>query len=718
MKKTLPILLSIVALVGCAQKGVTRFVDPYIGTTGFGNIFLAANVPFGFTQVGPTEHSRPPGGGEWTSGYNYSDSLLIGFGHLHLSGTGCGDLGDISLLPTWDKDMREVLFRHDEEIVGPGYYSIDMKQTGIRAEMTATCHTGFHRYTFPRLQDTAKVILNLRQGIGYDRVTECSAEVESDRIISGRRYSNGWTKNEKLYYTMEFSAPIVGIDRKDDSVAVFSFLQKDAKPLLVKVGLSGVSVDNAKLNLAEENPGWDFDEIADAADKAWEAQLGKIQIKTDDEVARRIFYTSLFHTMVCPSVYTDVNGDYRGVDGQIHNDGHTNYTTFSFWDTARAVHPLATLIHPDRQADWAQTMLESYQTIGTLPYWPLMGCEMFSMGRCFSITVMCDLMSKGFVKDMDAAYAAITGSSLIRSPQSMAVAEEYGYFPYDKINERVSDGLDISVIAGAVARKAKELGHDEDYEHYYRLSQGYRHYFDPSIRFMRPVDSEGKFLEPFDPCAAPQKHAFFGEGNSWMWTWHVMHDIPGLIEIMGGDEDFTEKLDSLFIVEGGFGKPNTVNHTGVIGQFYQGNEHSNHIPYLYSYAGKPWMSAYWVRQTMDRLYSDKPDGICGNDDAGALSAWYVLSALGLYQVNPAVGRFVFGTPIFDNAKLDLGNGQCFEIQANGVSHENIYIQSVTLNGEPYTKSYIDYEDIVKGGVLTFNLGPTPSSFGTALEDRP
>lgn len=708
------------AAAGQQAERVTRYVDPYIGTTGFGCIFLAANVPFGYTQVGPTEYSRPPGGGEWTSGYNYSDSILIGFGHLHLSGTGCGDLGDVSLLPTWDGRMREVRFRHDEETVRPGYYAINMRQTGIKAEMTATCHTGFHRYTFPNTRDTAKVILNLRQGVGYDRVTDCSVNQESETVISGFRFSTGWTKGERQYYTMKFSAPIIKREMKEDSIAVLSFRIKDAQPLLIKVALSGVSIDGAKLNLSAELPGWDFDAVAQKADDLWCEQLSKVRVKTSDTRSRRIFYSSLFHTMVCPSVYSDVNGDYRGVDGKIHHDpSFTNYTTFSFWDTARGVHPLATLIHPDKQADWAKVILNSYDQIGVMPFWQLMGCELFSMGRCYSVSVLSDMICKGFPVDTQKAGDAIRHTRFAVSPQNQEILEKYGYFPHDKTNERCSDGLDLAVVAGDALLAAKKLGRTQDYAFFERLSQGYRKYFDPKTRFMRAVNTDGSFLEPFDPCLAPQRGSQYAEGNSWMWTWHVMHDPHGLISLMGGDKPFCQKLDSLFIVEGGFGKPNTVNHTGVIGNFYQGNEHCNHVPYLYSYAGQPWKSAYWVRQTMDRLYTDQPDGICGNDDAGQLSSWYVLSAMGFYQVNPAGGVFVLGSPVFDEAAINVGSGKTFTVRARGASAKSIYIQSARLNGKPYTRSYILYADIARGGTLDLVMGPRPSkTFGVKPADRP
>ncbi len=701
-------------------KELTRYVNPYIGTTGYGNVFLAANVPFGFVQVGQTQYSRPPRGGEWCSGYNYSDSILIGFGHLHLSGTGVGDLGDISLLPVLDGRQREALFSHDDELAKPGYYSIVLRETGIRAEMTATVRTGFHRYTFPAHADTAKVILNLRQGIGHDRMTACSLVQENDTVVSGYRFSTGWAKDQKVFYSAVFSDPIIHREMINDSIGILSFKASD-QPLLIKVGLSPVSEKNAKLNLAVENDGWDFDGKVAEANELWNEELNKIQITTTDEDARTIFYSSLFHTMVCPVTYSDVNGDYRGADDQIYRDANfTNYSVLSLWDTYRAVHPLSTLIHPDRQKDFAETMLNIFDQAGRLPLWHLMGNETFGMSGNPSFPVLADIVLKGFDVDKEKIFEAMKTTAMLPE-RNQPLLDEYGYFPYDKYpTHSVSECLDFAVTDASGAQLAQLLGKQDDYEYFLKRSLAYKKYFDPNTGFMRAITTEGKFREPFDPRLALQGSNFdYVEGSAWQWTWHVQHDVHGLIDLFGGEENFVEKLDSIFIIEGGFGQPNTINEGGVIGQLYHGNEPSNHIIYLYNYAGQPWKAAYHLREVMSKLYSNAPDGICGNEDAGQMSAWYVLSSLGLYQVEPSGGKFIIGTPLFDEAIMNVGQGKQFQIIARNNSKENMYIQSARLDGKPYTKSYIHFTDMVKGSTLELEMGNKPSdTFGVAKEDRP
>lgn len=726
---SLGIVMCCILTTSCVQKStstgklknLTRYVDPFIGTTGFGNVFLAANVPFGYVQAGPTEHSRPPRGGEWCSGYNYADSILIGFGHLHLSGTGVGDLGDISLLPVLDGKQREVLFSHDDEIARPGYYSLVLGKTGIRAEMTATVHTGFHRYTFPAGTDTGKVILNLRQGTGFDKMTDCSLTQENDTVVSGYRFSTGWARDQKVFYYAVFSDPILHREMEDNSIGLLSFAAKGEQPLLIKVGLSAVSVKNARLNLETENPGWNFDGKVAEADALWNKELNKIQITTTDEDARTIFYSALFHTMVSPVIFSDVNGDYRGADGEIHRHaGFVNYSVFSLWDTYRAVHPLATLIHPDRQKDFAATMLTIFDQTGRLPLWHLMGNETFCMSGNPCFPVIADIALKGFDVDKEAVFHAIKTSAMLKE-RGQPLLEQYGYIPYDKDSvESVSKCLDFAVTDANGAQLARLLGKEEDDAYFSKRSRSYQKYFDPGTGFMRAVTTEGKFREPFDPCLAPQgAGSDYAEGNAWQWTWHVQHDVHGLIGLFGGEQQFVEKLDSIFVTEGGFGQPNTINEGGVIGQYYHGNEPGHHIIYLYNYAGQPWKAAYHLREVMHKLYTATPGGICGNEDAGQLSAWYVLSSIGLYQVEPSGGKFIIGSPLFDEATMNVGGGKQFRLIARHNSDANRYIRSARLNGKPYSRSHIDFRDIVKGGTLELEMGNTPSdTFGVAKEDRP
>ncbi len=613
-----------------------------------------------------------------------------------------------------------MLFSHDDELAKPGYYSLVLGETGIRAEMTATVHTGFHRYTFPAGADTGKVILNLRQGIGFDKLTDCSLVQENDTVVSGYRFSTGWARNQKVFYYAVFSNPILHREMEGNSIGLLSFAAKSKQPLLIKVGLSAVSVENAKLNLQTENRGWDFDEKVAEADALWNKELNKIQITTTNEDARTIFYSSLFHTMVSPVIFSDVNGDYRGADGQIHrNAGFVNYSVFSLWDTYRAVHPLATLIHSDRQKDFAATMLNIFDQTGRLPLWHLMGNETFCMSGNPAFPVIADIVLKGFDVDKEAVYHAVKASAILKE-RGQPLLDEYGYIPYDKDSvESVAKCLDYAVTDASGAQLARLLGKEEDYEYFLKRSSSYKNYFDPGTGFMRALTSEGKFREPFDPCLAPQRGCDYTEGNAWQWTWHVQHDVHGLIELFGGEKQFVEKLDSIFIIEGGFGKPNTINEGGVIGQYYHGNEPSHHIIYLYNYAGQPWKAARNLREVMHKLYSTAPNGICSNEDAGQLSAWYVLSSIGLYQVEPSGGKFIIGTPLFNEVTVDVGGGKQFRIVAHNNSNENMYVQSARLNGEPYTRSYIYFKDIVNGGTLEFEMGNTPSgTFGVANEDRP
>ena len=712
------------SLMSCAGGGqqadvsYTDYVDPFIGTDGHGHVFLGANVPFGMVQLGPSQTVK---GWDWCSGYHYSDSTLLGFSHTHLSGTGIGDLGDVLLMPATDRHDDMSAFSHDREECRPGYYKVYLDDSRITAELTATARTGFHRYTFPADADTAYIRLNLLYGIGWDSPVESRIEFENDSTVSGYRYSAGWARNQKVYFTAEFSRPIIAHEG-DNNVAVLAFDPSPA-PLTVKVGLSAVSVENAHLNLNEETAGRDFDMIAEAADKAWNAELSKIKIDTDNEADRQKFYTALYHTMFAPAIFCDVNGDYRGADGNIHTTGgnFTNYTIFSLWDTYRAAHPLSTIIHDDMQADYADTFINIYRQQGKLPVWHLHGNETDCMIGNPGVIVLGDLLSKGFVADSLAAYEAMKASCML-DERSMFALKQYGYVPFDAKNcqESVAKGLEYAIADNAVALAAASLGLDIDKNYFEERAKSYRHYFDPALKFMRGKSTAGTFRnEDYSPFATSHRADDYCEGNGWQYVWLVPHDPHGLIDLFGSEELFIGKLDSLFTVEGSLGDDASPDISGLIGQYAHGNEPSHHTVYLYNYAGRPHKAAPILRRIMNDLYTTDKTGLCGNEDVGQMSAWFVMSSIGLYQVEPTGGRFVFGSPLFKSATIDVGHGKTLKVNAINNSPENIYIQSVTLNGEPYGKSYIDFAQIKEGGVLEFVMGSSPApDYGTAPESRP
>ena len=713
-----------------ADNDFTRFVDPTIGTGCHGHVFVGANVPFGLVQVGPTSI---PQAWDWTSGYHASDSTVIGFSHTHLSGTGIGDLFDITVMPVTGEvtyargtanDPQSGLWSYADrtrEIARPGYYSVPLTRYGITAEMTATARVGLHRYTFPA-SDAAAVVFDLENGGCWDEATDTGFLLSDDSTrISGWRHSTGWAKDQKVYFAAEFSKPAKRIVYEQPGevtgkgpgiearYARVEFDTKEGEQLLLKVAVSPVSVENAVLNMQAELPGWDFEAVAAAADEAWNAELSKIRIETKDDAARRIFYTALYHTMVAPSEFCDVNRDYRGSDGEIHRAADfVNYTTFSLWDTYRAAQPLMTILHPEKMPDIVNTMLHIYEQQGKLPVWHLMGCETDCMVGNPGICAVADAVLKGVEGfDREKAYEALKISAMLPE-RGMDLRMEYGYIPSDLFNESVAYDLEYALADWAVAQVAKELGKEVDYAYFLDRSKSYKRHFDPATGFLRGVDSKGAFREPFSPFASTHREDDYCEGNGWQYTWLVPHDVEGLQECFGSRERFVEKLDSLFVVsselEGGNASPDI---SGLIGQYAHGNEPSHHTVYLYSMVGQPWKTAEKVREILTTLYHDQPDGLSGNEDVGQMSAWYVLSSLGFYQVEPAGGRYFFGSPLFDRAELKVRDG-VFTIVARNNSPENIYIQRVTLDGEPYEKPWIDHARIAAGGTLEFEMGAEPA----------
>lgn len=715
-------LLSVAALVVCFSatavaatvQNLTQYVNQYVGTSGHGHTFMGANVPFGLVQLGPTEPTR---GWDWCSGYYYDDDELIGFGHMHLSGTGIGCLGDVAFLPVKDFKQTSTRFKHEAEKVHPGYYSVQLTDPNVLVELTATERCGFHRYTF---KDGAKaqLALDLSQCIGWDKLNDCLLTQESTTRLTGFRRSNGWAADRRIYFSIDFSQPVT-VHRLDSMERVVVSVADNTKPLLVKVALSPVSIDKAKLNMQAEMAGWDFDATVKAADDAWNRELARIQIQTNDQTKKRVFYTAMYHLMTSCSKFNDVDREYRGADGKVHKADFTNYTTLSLWDTYRAAHPLMTVAFPEMQRDFAQTFLNIYKQQGRLPVWHLMGSETDCMVGNPGAIVLADLTMKGFVEDKELALEALKATQM-KDIRSLGLLKEHGYIPWnlEPENETVAKALEYCAADDGVAKVAKLLGKADDYEYFFNRSRSYKKYYDPETRFMRAVGTDGKFRLPFNPFFAEHRTNDYTEGNAWQYTFLVPHDVKGLIQLFGSDKAFMSKLDSLFFVEGWAGDNASPDMSGMIGQYAHGNEPSHHVIYMYNYAGRPDKAAPLLRKMLNEMYLDQPDGLSGNEDVGQMSAWYILSSVGLYQVDPVGGRFVIGSPLFDKATVNVGAGKTFTVVAKNNSDRNIYVQSARLNGKALKNSYIEFNDIRHGGTLELVMGPKPSKWATAAACRP
>lgn len=715
-------LLSVAALVVCFSatavaatvQNLTQYVNQYVGTGGHGHTFMGANVPFGLVQLGPTEPTR---GWDWCSGYYYDDDELIGFGHMHLSGTGIGCLGDVAFLPVKDFKQTSTRFKHEAEKVHPGYYSLQLTDPNVLVELTATERCGFHRYTF---KDGAKaqLALDLSQCIGWDKLNDCLLTQESTTRLTGFRRSNGWAADRRIYFSIDFSQPVT-VHRLDSMERVVVSVADNTKPLLVKVALSPVSIDKAKLNMQAEMAGWDFDATVKAADNAWNRELARIQIQTNDQRKKRVFYTAMYHLMTSCSKFNDVDREYRGADGKVHKADFTNYTTLSLWDTYRAAHPLMTVAFPEMQRDFAQTFLNIYKQQGRLPVWHLMGSETDCMVGNPGAIVLADLTMKGFVEDKELALEALKATQM-KDIRSLGLLKEHGYIPWnlEPENETVAKALEYCAADDGVAKVAKLLGKADDYEYFFNRSRSYKKYYDPETRFMRAVGTDGKFRLPFNPFFAEHRTNDYTEGNAWQYTFLVPHDVKGLIQLFGSDKAFMSKLDSLFFVEGWAGDNASPDMSGMTGQYAHGNEPSHHVIYMYNYAGRPDKAAPLLRKMLNEMYLDQPDGLSGNEDVGQMSAWYILSSVGLYQVDPVGGRFVIGSPLFDKATVNVGAGKTFTVVAKNNSDRNIYVQSARLNGKALKNSYIEFNDIRHGGTLELVMGPKPSKWATAAACRP
>ncbi|MFI5188159.1 MAG: GH92 family glycosyl hydrolase [Chitinophagales bacterium] len=723
------------------ELNLTQWVDPFIGTGLHGHVFLGANVPFGAVQLGPVNLSE---GWDWCSGYHYSDSTIIGFSHTHLSGTGVGDLGDICFMPavgniTIAKGVAGKpgsgyfsLFSHNDEKAVPGYYSVYLKRYAIKAELTATERVGFHQYSFPA-SDDSKIIIDLETGIGWDSPVSTFLKMINDTTVSGYRFSKGWANDQRIFFTAIFSNPIKKFMvydstslQKGDSlacvktkgVALFSTI-KDEK-IKVKVGISPVSIENAMKNIQSEIPGWNFDDVVKKAGAAWNKELNKIKVVTDDTARLRTFYTALYHTMIAPSIFNDQNGDYRGTDKLVHqNAPFTNLTTFSLWDTYRGAHPLYTIFQAERVNDMINSMLAIFQQQGKLPVWHLMGNETNTMPGYSAVQVVADAYLKGFRGfDTTLAWEAVKTTAM-QDERGLHYVKKYGFIPADSVEESVAIGLEYAIADWGIAQIARRMGKTADYEYFSKRANYYRNYFDTTTKFMRGKVSEKNWRTPFNPFSAGEIKHDYSEGNAWQYTWLVPQDVEGLIDLFGGEKSFSEKLDSFFVVQGNLGNEAPPDISGLIGQYAHGNEPSHHIAYLYNYVGQPWKTADKIRFILDSFYTDKPEGLCGNEDVGQMSAWCVLSSLGFYQVNPSNGEFVFGSPVMNEAILTLTNGKIFHITVKNNSRENKYIQDINLNGETYLKSCILYKDIMAGGELNITMGNQPSkTWGVSPGSRP
>ena len=708
------------------QEDFTEYVNVRIGSGGHGHVFVGANVPFGAVQLGPTSI---PQVWDWCSGYHSSDSTVIGFSHTHLSGTGIGDLFDITVMPV----VGEVRYSRGEEpkdsspeaiaaaqatgmwsyadrskeVARPGYYSVPLTRYGITAEMTATTRVGFSRYTFPA-SDSSAIVFDLENGGCWDKAYDTKVTAVDSCTIEGYRFSTGWAKDQKIYFCAQFSKPFDSIDEiaakeysvdgKEYSVNYFraGFRTAEGEPVMVKVAVSPVSEEKAALNMSAELPGWDFDATAEAARSAWNAELSKAKVTTSDADAKTIFYSALYHTMIMPSVFSDVDAP------------RTEYTTFSLWDTYRAQMPLMTILHPDKENDMVATMLGIYQRQGRLPVWHLVGNETDCMVGNPGVIAVADAVVKGFEGfDKDLAWEALK-TTMTDTIRGLGLRSKYGYIPSDKMLESIAYDMEYAIADAAVASAADYLGKTEDAEYFRTRSHSYRNYMDSTTLFARGRFADGSWRTPFNPFSSEHRANDYCEGNAWQYSWLAPHDYSGLVDFYGSREKFVERLDSLFAADSRIdGEDASPDISGLIGQYAHGNEPSHHVIYFYTMAGEPYKTADLARRIYSEFYKNADDGLCGNEDAGQMSAWYVLSSLGFYEVEPASTRYWFGAPAFEEVDLKVAGGT-FKIKASGLSGTNRYIQSVTLNGKPLDRGYIEYSDITKGGELVFTMAAEPS----------
>lgn len=720
-------LAALSAFTASAQK-LTSFVDPKIGTGDHGHVFIGANVPFGMVQAGPTQKEYE---WDWCSGYHASSNNIIGFSQLHLSGTGCADLGDVALMPIAGDVVcsREGLaseFKHENETARAGYYQVHLDRWNINAEMTATQRTALYRFTYPSVSADNALVIDLENGVGtWDRMEQCRVEQLDENTLVGYRNSHGWANRQRLYFAIQFDSSIQSLTFRDGTRPN---AQKNAycivkvkggkSALMTKVALSPTSEINALLNMRKESPTWDFESVRTAADAAWEKELSRVKASFPTERESRIFYTSMFHFMVAPQIWNDCNGDYLAVNLRIQRGAdYEHLTTWSLWDTYRAVHPLSTIICSDRSRDYAKTMMDIYNNSGELPMWHLMSNETYCMVGEPAVPVLADIVLKGQNADVDAeaAYQAMKASVLpadkgVKLPRGFnVISRDYdyrgknylstlGYIPFDsEQSETVAKNMEYFLALWSAAQVAGRLGHKDDSVRLASISKNYTKLYDKRVGYMRALNSKGEFrsIEGFNPG---HQTSDYTEGNPWHYTFLVPHDVNGLVELLGGPKAFEKKLDALFTADSDLGENANPDITGLIGQYAHGNEPSHHVLYLYNYIGKPHKAQKMIRRVMDELYDDKPAGLCGNEDVGQMSAWYIMSALGFYQVEPCGGIYQLGCPAVKEASVNVGNGKTFTVRTHGNPHKGI-VKRWSLNGKPLKRTHILHSEIMNGGTL-------------------
>ncbi|WP_420603053.1 GH92 family glycosyl hydrolase [Flagellimonas sp.] len=745
-KRTFPFfLLMLILNYSCKEektnnitKNLTSYVDPFIGTGGHGHTFPGATAPFGMVQPSPDNGTA---GWDWCSGYHITDSIISGFAQIHLSGTGIGDLADVLLMPTTKpidvtkfgnpKDSLPYTsrFSHSNEIASPGYYKVHLEDNNVDVELTANDYVSFHKYTY-RPDETPSFIVDLGYAVNWDRPMESSITIENKKLLVGYRHSTGWAKNQKVFFAIESSVPIVnsifvaeGKSLENGKTTAGAktggqfFFDNDLETVELKIALSSVSISNAKENLSKHGTSKSFNEVKDKTGKTWEELLSKIKVETPHDSLKTIFYTALYHTHVAPVRFSDTNGQFRlQNDSIVQTAGWNAYSTLSLWDTFRAENPLLNILQPNRMNDIVQSMLAYYDEQGRLPVWTLYGNETNTMTGNHGVSVIAEVFLKGIRDyDVEKAYQAVR-NTMMGDIRGLKPYREYGYIPYTELDESVTISLEFAYNDWCVAQMAKALGKDEDYTYFINRSNAFKYLFDAETGFMRGKSTDGKsWNEPFDPKHSNHReHTDYTEGNAWQHSWFVLHDVSSFIDLHGGNDAFANKLEQLFTENSEISGDNiSVDISGLVGQYAHGNEPSHHIAYMFNKANKPWKTQKWVREILDTQYSTKPDGLSGNEDCGQMSAWYVFSSLGFYPMNPASGQYELGSPLFKKATIAVSNTKSFVIKAENTSATNKYIQSVKLNGKSLQRTYITHKELMDGGTLEFEMGPNPNeNWGT------
>lgn len=730
LKYVLLLIFVLTLFVGCKSKEkeplkLTDHVNPFIGTDGPGNTYPGATIPFGMVQLSP-DIGIP--GWDRIAGYYYQDTIISGFSHTHLTGTGAGDLYDILVMPTNSRFTKRIKennykpfssFSHNKEEASPGYYSVDLLDFGIKAELTATERTGIHKYTFPE-DDNSLIYIDLGYSLNWDSPTETYIRVVDDNTIEGFRKSTGWAKDQRLYFVIKLSKPFNSYKLyKNDSLVnspikgkntkiILNYATENNEEIILKTGLSTATIQGAYRSLEIEAANFNFNDYKNRAGTLWENELQKITIETRDNNKKEIFYTMLYQSMLAPTLLSDHNGNYKGANDTVAKAiGFNRYDTFSLWDTYRAAHPLYTILHRNRVSDMINSLLAHYKETGLLPVWSMQGNETNMMIGYHAVPVIVDAYFKnikGF--DIKLAFEACKKSAMDNSRQ-IDIYKDLGYIPIDEHHENwsVSKTLEYAYDDWCIAQFAKDLGKTEDYDYFFKRSENWRNVYDKQSTFMRPKLVDGTFIKEFVP---KEYTAYFCESNAWQYFWSVSQNIEGLIEVVGGNEKFEKKLDSMFTFNPLPEDNLPIFSTGMIGQYAHGNEPSHHVGYLYNYVGKPWKTQELIREILETQYKNTPDGHCGNEDCGQMSSWYIFSSLGFYPVNPSQGVYSFGSPIFDKATINLENGKKFVIETVNNNNENKFIQSIELNGKSITQNYILHKDILKGGYLIFTMGKQPN----------